>query len=467
MQGDLFSRKNLLCVPRGVSVANLLMVRRLVDRISPATDEHQVASPELARSAAETRLNDRSERCVSPITHNKTSPTHHSCCLAFSPPMFATFSQDDDCYFPQPQNIEFDTVSIPASVPASVPASAPVSVPISGVDSSLVSSDLSEDVDEDDLTRRFTDSLHLGGKPGGKKKGPVQCDENLRNHRGTAKEESRSFKVIPLSLTVTTSASSITSRGRLQTHDQVASWLQTEHMSSRASILIHSDSTRARVLRTVVDHLAQEISLQHKEDGEPGVLMPRCRGGNGRGVLLLTTKAQIEAWSGLFRSFSYIRLLEYTDSLSKRRSLGSQRLRHFDVIITTIDTLKAKETVAPEEELRGRGGGVLEAAGAAAAGEWIAGLGGLKQKDIKMVDISLLHLYHYSHLVVDEGGGGVLKPSSLRGVAIKRASASSKLGLVGDDDCGAEPYALSAVKCMREVLQLEPPVSGITLDARF
>jgi hypothetical protein len=66
-------------------------------------------------------------------------------------------------------------------------------------------------------------------------------------------------------------------------------------------------------------------------------------------VLIVTIKSQVEVWATYIRNLPEPRLLLYTDSLVKRRKLGAYNLSQYDVIITTFDTLRAKEVCIPEE----------------------------------------------------------------------------------------------------------------------
>ena len=55
------------------------------------------------------------------------------------------------------------------------------------------------------------------------------------------------------------------------------------------------------------------------------------------GLLIVTTKSQLEKWATVVRSQPTLSLHCYTDTLSVRRKEGAQHLIGYDVLITTFD----------------------------------------------------------------------------------------------------------------------------------
>ena len=55
------------------------------------------------------------------------------------------------------------------------------------------------------------------------------------------------------------------------------------------------------------------------------------------GLLIVTTKSQLEKWATVVRSQPTLSLHCYTDTLSVRRKEGAQHLIGYDVVITTFD----------------------------------------------------------------------------------------------------------------------------------
>jgi hypothetical protein len=224
-------------------------------------------------------------------------------------------------------------------------------------------------------------------------------------------------------------------------------------------------------MTTVLNHAAAIITRQQQLGGDKrGLLSLRGRGGGqrrGRGVLLVTTKTELDGWLAILRGNPHIRLLSYTDSLAKRRQMGSERLRNYDVIITTFDTLKAKELALPREEVFGQSQSDSEPEDEV-GDEWVQGRAAIAEQG-GVVELSYLHLFRFRLLIVDafELGAAGIKASSLRGEAVLRVSADEKLGLVGGGS-RTDPYSEPAVKTMRAVLGLDAkPVSSCTGDFRL
>lgn len=66
------------------------------------------------------------------------------------------------------------------------------------------------------------------------------------------------------------------------------------------------------------------------------------------GLLIICTKADIPVWSRLLKNISRVSSLIYSaDTLAQRRKGGVNRLTRYDVVITTYESLKAKEVALP------------------------------------------------------------------------------------------------------------------------
>ena len=66
------------------------------------------------------------------------------------------------------------------------------------------------------------------------------------------------------------------------------------------------------------------------------------------GLLIICTKVDIPIWSRLMKSIPSVSSLIYSaDTLAQRRKSGVNRLTRFDAVITTYESLKAKEVVLP------------------------------------------------------------------------------------------------------------------------
>lgn len=441
MEEGIFSRKALLHL-RSVGVAKLLSVQSVLEsrvgssadsslpEVNPRADQSApqsptAESPELARTAAV----DPCERSMSPIADGGESPVHYS----FSSPLPERTCEEaeqiagGDCAYYSP----FGASSLP------------------------------DEISEDDLAQRFVESMQLDSTVDTVPQ--VMGRLVLRSKVSGMKQTSASepgFRA-----------------GRSYAHAQIASWLQNEHLRYRASVVLLSDRSRKRAMETVIQHFAGLVVEHRRKDGGTGLLALRGDSRNvfqqGRGLLMLASKSQLENWAAVLRQHAQLRLLCYTDSIEKRRVMGSQKLRAFDVILTTLDILKATELALPEHELKTwakqvQGEEEKEAIQQGDDVGWVTG-GRAQAFPESIVSISQLHLFHWAMIVVDThelGASATIKASSLRGKAFAKVSADSKLGLVDASGTTGEPFG-PAARHMKEVLGLAAPVASVTLDARL
>lgn len=77
----------------------------------------------------------------------------------------------------------------------------------------------------------------------------------------------------------------------------------------------------------------RDVTKFHSKSNS-NVTSNRLSGGN---LLIVTSKTQVEFWASRVRSDLNLRLLVYTDSLQKRKQIGSHGIQRHDVIITTFD----------------------------------------------------------------------------------------------------------------------------------
>ena len=241
-------------------------------------------------------------------------------------------------------------------------------------------------------------------------------------------------------------------------HRATAEWLaQHSGNDPYSSIFLYSPRTREKILSTLAEHIARRI------DGESSLLVLKQgkKGTSGRGCLIVTTKANIEAWGALLRGQHNLRLHTYQDTLAKRRAMGPHRLRSHDCILTTLDTLKAKELAIPERVLEDEEG---EDGSSAADDPWHAS----RPRGGKIVEISFLHLFHFELLIVDASdAASSLRKTSARGEAIASASADSKICLVPCDEASRDDmYTQPSVRHARQIMSVNTPTASLVVDLR-
>lgn len=246
-------------------------------------------------------------------------------------------------------------------------------------------------------------------------------------------------------------------------HKETDEWLAEQHISSDGSIVLISERTRLRVMSSILRSTATNYAHNCLDDNRLLTLRSnRNRATNVLGLLVVTTKASLDMWSELIRGYHHLRLLTYTDALSQRRKMGSQRIRNFDVILTTFDVLKAKELALPEEEFGGNFQDTSdELSSDSSEKDWIARRPG----NLKMVDISFIHLMHFRDMIIDScEPGTVLRSNTQRGKAIQRVSAVSKICLLQSEGSN-DIYSLQAVRYSKELMMLSGPTASKLLDA--
>lgn len=82
---------------------------------------------------------------------------------------------------------------------------------------------------------------------------------------------------------------------------------------------------------------------------EQSRIMPKnvCSDNNSGGVLMITSKANIEQWERCARNYYSSSFHSYTAPLSQRRKFGATRLSTFDIVMSTLGVLTAKECSIP------------------------------------------------------------------------------------------------------------------------
>ena len=244
-------------------------------------------------------------------------------------------------------------------------------------------------------------------------------------------------------------------------HRATAEWLaQHSRNDPHCSIFLYSPRTRDKIVSTLAEHVARRIV----EENSLLVLKQGRKGARGRGCLIVTTKANLEAWGALLRSQHHLRLHTYQDTLAKRRATGPNRLRSHDCILTTLDTLKAKELAIPERDSEGD---EEEEEGPAAADDpWHTA----RPRGGKVVEMSFLHLFHFELLIVDASdASNSLRRTSARGEAVASVSADSRICLVPCDEASRDDMytqAQPSVRNARQLMSVTMPTASLVVDFR-
>ena len=187
------------------------------------------------------------------------------------------------------------------------------------------------------------------------------------------------------------------------------------------------------------------------------------------GVLLITSKANVEKWADLCRMRTSTKLHCYTDSLKQRRQLGSNRLTQFDIVITTFEIARAKEIFIPLNRDSNDTADTNDPIDTNTTSTtntddsitWLPA----KDSNQAMIERSNLHVLKWSTLIMDFDDMTIMKPTSLTGKALLSLQAGSSITLFKGPSL-REPLPKSDIIAMKAITIRTHQLSSSTLDAR-
>lgn len=176
------------------------------------------------------------------------------------------------------------------------------------------------------------------------------------------------------------------------------------------------------------------------------------------GVLLITSKPNVEKWADLCRMDANTKLHVYNDSLKLRRQLGSNRLSQFDVVITTFEIARAKEIYIPLNRDNN-----IEAIETIEEKDdsvsWLSS----KDTNQKLIERSNLHVLKWNSLIIDFDDITIMKSTSTTGKALLSLQTSNTLVLFKGPPL-KEMLPKSDIQAMKALTIKTQPLS--ILDAR-
>eukprot|EP00607_Mallomonas_marina_P008707 CAMPEP_0182424864 /NCGR_PEP_ID=MMETSP1167-20130531/11131_1 /TAXON_ID=2988 /ORGANISM="Mallomonas Sp, Strain CCMP3275" /LENGTH=526 /DNA_ID=CAMNT_0024604999 /DNA_START=79 /DNA_END=1659 /DNA_ORIENTATION=+ len=216
-------------------------------------------------------------------------------------------------------------------------------------------------------------------------------------------------------------------------HPALETWLK-EHRTH--AIIVTSSETRQSTIHTLLQDSSavdrdRRLRVLHKNRQLHG------------GTLILTSKATVESWAAAVRSAPALSLLVYTEPLSKRRQLGAQHIVSFDVVVTTLDVLRAKETLMTEDtefsEDSGLDSNMMEDSSQRQlfykqmeffSVPWLSpradGQGNIEKSN--------LHLLRWNRVILDHSVRTNIRLGSLKGDAIRTLFARSKMAVLTENE---------------------------------
>ena len=177
------------------------------------------------------------------------------------------------------------------------------------------------------------------------------------------------------------------------------------------------------------------------------------------GVLLITSKPNVEKWADLCRMNTNTKLHVYTDSLKLRRQLGSNRLTQFDIVITTFEIARAKEIFIPlnrniDETIEKIDEDNTDVS-------WLSS----KDRNQSLIERSNLHVLKWHTLIIDWDDMSIMKPTSTTGKALLSLDALNTIKLFKGPSI-KEPLPKNDIIAMKSITIKSNHLSTATLDAR-
>jgi hypothetical protein len=174
------------------------------------------------------------------------------------------------------------------------------------------------------------------------------------------------------------------------------------------------------------------------------------------GLIIITTKAKIDAWANVVRSHLSNRLLVYNaETLKSRRLKGTTGLSllYYDIIITTFDLIKAKDMKVSKQELNSYLTGRKQE-------DWYE----LGDRGNASEDRSYLQLLRWKQSIVDFGDTKTCKFDSVKGAAVCNLVSDHRTLMV--QTCSEELDGVKEVANIQKMLKLESktPLAKITIN---
>ena len=180
------------------------------------------------------------------------------------------------------------------------------------------------------------------------------------------------------------------------------------------------------------------------------------------GVLLITSKRNVERWADLCRMNANTKLHVYTDSLKLRRQLGSNRLSQFDIVITTFEIVRAKEMFIPLNRHTDNIIENMEDYVEENSSNWLSS----KDKNQLLIERSNLHVLKWNTIIMDFDDMTIMKPTSTTGKALLSLYSQDNIALFKGPQLIREALPKSDIFAIKSITPNTYQLSPTILDAR-